>query len=39
MFARGYQFVNAASDVARLRDGSLVDVREFRTLYKKSEAT
>ena len=30
MFARGYQFVNAGSDVARLRDGALADVREFR---------
>ena len=30
MFARGYQFVNAGSDVARLRDGSLADVKAFR---------
>jgi 2-keto-3-deoxy-L-rhamnonate aldolase RhmA len=30
MFARGYQFVNAGSDVAKLRDGSLADVKEFR---------
>jgi 4-hydroxy-2-oxoheptanedioate aldolase len=30
MFARGYQFVNAGSDVARLRDGALADVKEFR---------
>jgi 4-hydroxy-2-oxoheptanedioate aldolase len=35
MFARGYQFVNAGSDVARLRDGSLADVEEFRALYRK----
>jgi 2-keto-3-deoxy-L-rhamnonate aldolase RhmA len=35
MFARGYQFVNAGSDVARLRDGSLADVKEFRALYRK----
>lgn len=35
MFARGYQFVNAGSDVARLRDGSLADVKEFRTLYRQ----
>ena len=26
---RGYQFVNAGSDIARLRDGSLADVKEF----------
>jgi len=36
MFARGYQFVNAGSDVARLRDGSLADVKEFRALYRKT---
>jgi 4-hydroxy-2-oxoheptanedioate aldolase len=30
MFARGYQFVNAGSDVSRLRDGALTDVKEFR---------
>ncbi len=36
MFARGYQFVNAGSDVARLRDGSLADVREFRALGRKA---
>ena len=30
MFERGYQFVNAGSDVARLRDGAQADVREFR---------
>ena len=34
MFARGYQFVNAGSDVARLRDGSLVDVKAFREIYR-----
>ena len=34
MFARGYQFVNAGSDIARLRDGSLADMEEFRTLYR-----
>lgn len=32
MFARGYQFVNAGSDIARLRDSSLADVREFRSI-------
>jgi 4-hydroxy-2-oxoheptanedioate aldolase len=32
MFARGYQFVNAGSDIAKLRDGSLADVKEFRSL-------
>ena len=36
MFERGYQFVNAGSDVARLRDGSLADVKEFRALFRKS---
>lgn len=36
MFARGYQFVNAGSDIARLRDGSLADVKEFRALYRKA---
>lgn len=35
MFARGYQFVNAGSDIARLRDGSVADVKEFRALYRK----
>ena len=34
MFARGYQFVNAGSDIARLRDGSLADMKEFRNLYR-----
>ena len=38
MFARGYQFVNAGSDVARLRDNSLVDVKEFRALGRKVAA-
>jgi 4-hydroxy-2-oxoheptanedioate aldolase len=36
MFARGYQFVNAGSDISRLRDGSLADVKEFRALYRKA---
>ena len=36
MFARGYQFVNAGSDISRLRDGSLADVREFRALYRQA---
>ena len=36
MFARGYQFVNAGSDVARLRDGSLADVKDFRALYRSA---
>jgi len=36
MFERGYQFVNAGSDVSRLRDGSLADVKEFREIYRKS---
>ena len=36
MFARGYQFVNAGSDISRLRDGSLADVREFRARYRQA---
>lgn len=36
MFARGYQFVNAGSDISRMRDGALADVKEFRGLYRKS---
>jgi len=39
MFARGYQFVNAGSDVARLRDGSLADVKAFREIYRGSQKT
>jgi 4-hydroxy-2-oxoheptanedioate aldolase len=38
MFARGYHFVNAGSDVSRLRDGSLADVRSFRELYRTPAA-
>ena len=38
MFDRGYQFVNAGSDIARLRDGSLADVKEFRTRYGRAAA-
>jgi 4-hydroxy-2-oxoheptanedioate aldolase len=34
MFERGYQLVNAGSDVARLRDGSLADVKAFRARYR-----
>jgi 4-hydroxy-2-oxoheptanedioate aldolase len=33
MFARGYSLVNAGSDVSRLRDGSLADVRSFQDAY------
>jgi hypothetical protein len=29
-FARGYAFVNAGSDVSRLHDGAIADVRAFR---------
>ncbi|MEO5699134.1 MAG: aldolase/citrate lyase family protein [Vicinamibacterales bacterium] len=36
MFARGYQMVNAGSDVARLRDGAVADVKDFRALYRKA---
>ena len=35
MFDRGYQFVNAGSDISRLRDGALADVKAFRELYRK----
>ena len=34
MFDRGYQFVNAGSDVSRLRDGALADVKAFRARYR-----
>jgi 4-hydroxy-2-oxoheptanedioate aldolase len=33
MFERGYQMINAGSDVARLRDAALADVKEFRRVY------
>jgi 4-hydroxy-2-oxoheptanedioate aldolase len=33
MFERGYQMVNAGSDVARLRDAALADVKDFRRVY------
>jgi 4-hydroxy-2-oxoheptanedioate aldolase len=33
MFQRGYAFVNAGSDIGRLRDGSIADVRAFRAAY------
>jgi 4-hydroxy-2-oxoheptanedioate aldolase len=33
MFARGYQFVNAGSDLSRLRDSSLADVKSFRQAF------
>jgi hypothetical protein len=35
MFDRGYQLVNAGSDVSRLRDGSVADVKAFRSRYRK----
>lgn len=35
MFERGYQFVNAGSDIARLRDGALADVKVFRARYRQ----
>lgn len=38
MFARGYQFVNAGSDIARLRDSSLADVKEFHAIGRKIAA-
>jgi 2-keto-3-deoxy-L-rhamnonate aldolase RhmA len=34
MFERGYQFVNAGSDISRLRDGALADVKAFRARYR-----
>ena len=37
MFARGYSFVNAGSDVSRLRDSSLADVRAFRQIHRAQE--
>lgn len=37
MFERGYRFVNAGSDVSRLRDGSLSDVRAFREVYRAQQ--
>ena len=33
MFLRGYHMINAGSDVGRLRDGALADVKEFRSVY------
>jgi 4-hydroxy-2-oxoheptanedioate aldolase len=30
MFERGYHMINAGSDVSRLREGALADVKEFR---------
>jgi 4-hydroxy-2-oxoheptanedioate aldolase len=33
MFQRGYGFVNAGSDIGRLRDGAIADVRAFRAAY------
>ncbi len=30
MMARGYAFVNASSNMAKLRDSSLADMRAFR---------
>jgi 4-hydroxy-2-oxoheptanedioate aldolase len=37
MFDRGYSFVNAGSDVSRLRDSSLADVREFHQFHRAPE--
>jgi 4-hydroxy-2-oxoheptanedioate aldolase len=33
MFQRGYQMINAGSDVGRLRDAALAEVKEFRSVY------
>jgi 2-keto-3-deoxy-L-rhamnonate aldolase RhmA len=33
MFQRGYHMINAGSDVGRLREGALADVKEFRNVY------
>jgi hypothetical protein len=38
MFARGYSCVNAGSDVNRLRDSSLADVRAFRQIHRAQES-
>ena len=35
MFKRGYQFVNAGSDVSRLRDSALADVKTFREAFPR----
>jgi 4-hydroxy-2-oxoheptanedioate aldolase len=35
MFKRGYQFVNSGSDVGKLRDTSLADVKTFRDAYPR----
>jgi 4-hydroxy-2-oxoheptanedioate aldolase len=35
MFDRGYQFVNAGSDISRLRDGGVADVKAFRARYRR----
>jgi 2-keto-3-deoxy-L-rhamnonate aldolase RhmA len=36
MFERGYQFVNAGSDIAHLRDRALADVKAFRARYRET---
>jgi len=33
MFQRGYHMINAGSDVGRLRDAALAEVKEFRSVY------
>jgi len=33
MLQRGYHMINAGSDVGRLRDAALADVKEFRGVY------
>ena len=35
MFKRGYQFVNSGSDVGKLRDTSLADVKTFRDAFPR----
>ena len=37
MLARGYSFVNAGSNVSRLRDSSLADVPAFRQIHRVQE--
>jgi 4-hydroxy-2-oxoheptanedioate aldolase len=37
MFEKGYSFVNAGSDVSRLRDSSVVDISSFRAKYGKRD--
>ena len=35
MFERGYQLCNSGSDIGRIRDGALADMKSFRELYRQ----